>query len=97
MLRNGVKLPLRLKLDGKGCAVLWVNGHMAGRYHGDWGPQTSFYIPDGVLKNGPNEVVVAAYGQQGLSVAVEPYRVHPSSGNIAEDRDPFCVKQVVVR
>ena len=35
---------------------------MAGRYHGRLGPQRQFYLPDGIVQDGDNELALEAYG-----------------------------------
>jgi hypothetical protein len=50
--------PLRVRLDGMGKGILWVNGHNLGRY---WqiGPQESYYAPEPWLNVGENVLILA--------------------------------------
>lgn len=45
-------VPLRLRVDGECVAFGSINGTPVCRYHGDLGPQHSFYLPDGA-RGGP--------------------------------------------
>ena len=46
-----------LNVRGFGKGVVWVNGHLLGRFW-DVGPQQALYLPAPWLKVGQNEVVV---------------------------------------
>jgi hypothetical protein len=80
------EFPIRVRCEGKQAAFLFVNGIFIGRYAGDWGPQTSFYIMEGLLSPGPNQLVVAMYSGHATEARfdVVPYFVDPVSGNLDE-------------
>lgn len=87
VMGGSVLYPLRLKLfSAPGVvAMLWVNGLLIGRYVADLGPQSDFYVPQGLITSSKNNsVVVAAYGDMDstLSVKLVPWVVDPISGNI---------------
>ncbi len=54
----GTATPLKVRLDGMGKGVLWLNGHNLGRY---WqiGPQRDYYAPEPWLRTGENVLVLA--------------------------------------
>lgn len=89
IMGGSVRYPLRIKVvSAPGVvAMLWVNGLLIGRYVADLGPQTDFYVPEGLIKEcKKNGVVVAAYGDidSTLSIQILPWVVCPHSGNIDE-------------
>ncbi|KAI8816116.1 glycoside hydrolase superfamily [Fimicolochytrium jonesii] len=44
-------------------AQIYVNGFQYGRYISTWGPQTTFFIPQGIIRNqGWNTIAIAAWG-----------------------------------
>lgn len=80
------RYPLRLKVkSGAGVrAFVWVNTLFMGRYVEQLGPQTEFYIPEGLIKECKgNSIVIAVYGSVDTSVSFQllPWVVDPSSGN----------------
>lgn len=84
---GNVRYPLRLKVDAprRSVAILWVNGVNVGRYVQATGPQTNFYVPEGLiteLKN--NSLVVAVYGPTDgdFAVRILPWVVDRVSGNL---------------
>ncbi len=84
--------PLRAKLSGRAVAHIFLNGVYCGRYWGDFGPQTDFYLPEGLLVNGENQLAIAAYAvaaNSGFGLAILPYRIHRQSGNLASDGEVF--------
>lgn len=86
---GSVRYPLRLKIkSGAGVrAMLWVNTLFLGRYVEPLGPQTDFYVPEGLIKQCKgNSLVVALYGPVDTSFSVEilPWVVDLSSGNCDE-------------
>lgn len=72
------RAPWKLKLDAGGEALVYVNGHLVGRYS-DRGPQTDFYLPECWLRTGARANIVAIALRDGeqpanlRSVAVLPY------------------------
>lgn len=83
------KYPLRLKVlsGAKARAMIWVNTLFMGRYIEELGPQTDFYIPDGLIKEyKENSIVLAVYGpvDTEISVRILPWVVDPRSGNLDE-------------
>lgn len=90
VLGGSVRYPLRLKvLSGTGVrAMLWVNTLFMGRYVEQLGPQSDFYIPEGLIKQCKgNVVVVAVYGavDTNISVRLLPWVVDRNSGNLNEE------------
>ncbi|XP_018008516.1 beta-galactosidase [Hyalella azteca] len=47
-----------LRFDGWTKGIAWVNGFCLGRYWPVMGPQNTLYVPHGVLKRGPNTVLL---------------------------------------
>ena len=62
-------------------ALIYLNGWLIGRYINDLGPQTTFYLPQGLLRtDGRNTLAIAEWsladGAGGLgSVSLVPYEV----------------------
>ncbi len=60
-------------------AIIFVNGYNMGRYMPERGPQTRFFVPDGILnKDGKNTIVIAVWRRStetgGLGIVrLEPY------------------------
>lgn len=86
---SAIKYPLRIKvLSGAHVRVMmWVNTLFMGRYIEDLGPQSDFYIPEGLIKECKgNTIVLAVYGQvnTNLSVKILPWVVDPVTGNLDE-------------
>lgn len=84
-----LRYPLRLKLlsGAKVRVMIWVNTLFMGRYVESLGPQNDFYVPEGLIKqSSQNVVVIAAYGpvDTNLSVRMLPWVVDADSGNLDE-------------
>ncbi|KAI8904567.1 beta galactosidase, partial [Powellomyces hirtus] len=44
-------------------AQIYINGFQYGRYVSNWGPQTTFFVPQGIIRNtGVNLIAIAAWG-----------------------------------
>lgn len=86
---GSVRYPLRVKvLSGAHARVMmWVNTLFMGRYIEELGPQSDFYIPEGLIKECKgNSIVLAVYGsvETNLSVKILPWVVDARSGNLDE-------------
>lgn len=84
---GNVRYPLRLKVkSGAGVrAMIWVNTLFMGRYVEPLGPQTDFYIPEGLIKESKgNLLVIGVYGSADVNFSIQilPWVVDPSSGNL---------------
>lgn len=83
-----IRYPLRAKVvSSKGAvAMIWINGLLVGRYVEQAGPQSNFYIPEGLIELKDNLLVVAAYGSTDTSLDVQllPWVVDSNSGNLNE-------------
>lgn len=92
---NNLRIPLRLRIDGEIVAHIFVNDIYIGRYWGDFGPQHDFYVPEGLLQNGANEILLGLYAvkpeDEGkrFHVRVLPYTIDPRSGNLRSDGPIF--------
>jgi hypothetical protein len=75
---------LRAHLEGLVNASIFLNGEFVGRYWGEGGPQHDFYLMDGFLRDGENDLVLAVWAtiESDLAVEVVPYKVILASGNI---------------
>lgn len=83
------KYPLRIKVLSGACAraMIWVNTLFMGRYIEELGPQTDFYVPDGLIKEYKgNTITVGVYGpvDTNISFRILPWVVNPESGNLDE-------------
>ena len=60
-----VYAPIGLVMDcvanGGDKALLFLNGYLLGHYWPDRGPQLRFFLPSGILRNGPNQVAIAVW------------------------------------
>lgn len=100
VMGGSVIYPLRLKVfSAPGVvAMLWVNGLLIGRYIADLGPQSDFYVPEGLIKESKNNsVVVAMYGDldSKLSIKLVPWVVEPISGNIDDTMGEVFAQRTV--
>lgn len=96
---GGLAYPLRLVLDGApASAHLWVNGLLVGRFIEPLGPQSSFYVPDGLLTERHNLLAVAAYAPRPVNLVVRllPWVVAPTTGNLDAGGGVFAVERQVL-
>lgn len=75
--------PLKLRVAARGVRMLlYFNGQFVGRFVPE-GPQTEFYVPEPLVKNGENSVAIMVHVVSGDakvdSIALEPYYVHPTA------------------
>ncbi|CAN8067160.1 unnamed protein product [Agarophyton chilense] len=86
---GAVRFPLRIKVlsGAKVRIMLWVNTLFLGRYVEPLGPQSNFYIPEGLITDFKgNSIVFAVYGSTdtNLSISILPWVVSMDSGNLDE-------------
>lgn len=96
---SGLAYPLRLVLDGApASAHLWINGLLIGRFIEPLGPQSSFYVPDGLLTERHNLLAVAAYSPRpvNLVVRLQPWVVASTTGNLDPRGGVFAVERHVL-
>lgn len=84
-----VRYPLRIKVlsGAKVRVMMWVNTLFLGRYVEELGPQTDFYVPEGLIKQyKDNSIVLAVYGPVDTNIHVKlvPWVVDGNSGNLDE-------------
>jgi len=94
--QEAVRLPLRVALRATDAisAFIWVNGLLIGTFISYVGPQSDFYIPEGLLRDKAdsenlNHLVVACYGGNANSIVqikVLPWVVDRASGNLCEEK-----------
>lgn len=90
VLNGSTRYPLRVKMiSGAHVRVmLWINNVFIGRYVEDLGPQYSFYVPEGLIKECKgNLIVLATYGSvdTNFSIQVLPWIVDQRTGNLDEE------------
>jgi len=78
-----VAAPLRLRVSARGVRMLiYFNGQFVGRFVSE-GPQTEFYVPEPLVREGENVVTIMVHvvdrDARVESVSLEPYYVHPLS------------------
>ncbi len=100
VLDGTVAYPLRLKVSSAPgvVAMLWVNGLLIGRYIADLGPQSDFYVPQGLIKEcKKNLLCIAAYGDvdSTLSVTIKPWVIEPISGNIDDNNGEVFARRLI--
>ena len=81
--------PLRIKVTSGAYSrvMIWVNALFMGRYIEELGPQSNFYVPEGLIKQyKDNTIVLGVYGpvDTNLSVQILPWVVDTQSGNLDE-------------
>ncbi|MHA1729554.1 MAG: glycoside hydrolase family 35 protein [Promethearchaeota archaeon] len=88
------RIPLRVHLNGKFNANIFLNGKYIGRYWGEAGPQHDFYIMKGFLKS-ENVLVLACWTtvKEDISVSIKPYFIEKESGNISKEGTLFITKK----
>jgi hypothetical protein len=87
IIAENTRVPLRLHVEGQTNASLFLNGQFIGRYWGEAGPQHDFYLMDGFIQDGVNDLVLACWTTEetSLDVSIRPYKIKPDSGNIDDD------------
>jgi Glycosyl hydrolases family 35/Beta-galactosidase, domain 2/Beta-galactosidase jelly roll domain len=71
-------VPLRLEIEASRDALIYLNGRFIGRFSVS-GPQSAFYLPEGLLRRGPEQnrlTIVLAYGE--TTATLRSLRVTPS-------------------
>jgi len=89
------KIPLCLNLNGQVNAIVYVNGWAIARYWGEKGPQHAFYLPEGIIQNGKNRIVIATWTTKAdlLKVQITPYLINTQSGNLDSQKGvPFITE-----
>lgn len=83
-LKPNVRMPLRVKINGKHNINLYLNGVNIGRYWGEAGPQKDFYLPERLITHGKNTLVFGCWTthKDPLTIELLPYKVNPKTGNI---------------
>ncbi len=78
------RIPLRVHVNGKANVNIFLNGLYIGRYWGEAGPQHDFYVMDGILRDGANDLVLGCWTTLAdeIQVAILPYKVQLDSGNL---------------
>jgi hypothetical protein len=84
-----VRYPLRIRVEtgSRVVVMLWVNGLHIGRYLEALGPQKDFYVPEGIITEWKDNLIVAAvYGPVDdiFSIRILPWVVNPRTGNLSE-------------
>ncbi|MBX7057695.1 MAG: beta-galactosidase [Leptospirales bacterium] len=81
---RGLVEPLLAIVSGPQVLHLYVNDVYIGRYWSDFGPQSRFYIPDGLLRHGDNELLAGGYALKNgaLDLELRPWVIDPESGNL---------------
>lgn len=95
----GVKFPLDLKFDTTGSMIImaWVNELFIGRYLPDFGPQSDFYMPEGVVKCSKENTLVLGVlplKDSTVHVSLGPWVVDFHSGNRSADGEPFVLQTI---
>ncbi len=92
------RIPLRVNLNGKFNASIFLNGHCIGRYWGGAGPQYNFYLMGKYLRS-QNTLTLACWTSipDEVKVVIAPYRINLQSGNIKKegkevDKELFATK-----
>jgi hypothetical protein len=92
--------PIRLNMGGDNSAMVTINNVLIARYYGNkGGPQTDFYIPDGILAK-ENTIEVLTYSgdiekKSGLKMKFDLWKVDGlmKSGNVTKDGKNFVIKE----
>ena len=93
-LPEDIFMPLGLVMDGVAHggdkALLYLNGYLLGHYWPNRGPQVKFFLPDGILRQGHNDLAIAVWRrhpEQGRlgAVRLEPYDTVALSSLVLED------------
>lgn len=94
------RVPLRVHLEGKVNANLFVNGLYVGRYWGEAGPQHDFYVMDGIIRDGANDLVLGCWTshEDEIQIMVLPYKIKINSGNIDESNGTiFSTRKIKIK
>lgn len=83
-----LRTPLRLVIEGGCWAYVSLNGTPVCRYHGDLGPQRSFFLPDGLLRPAGQLNTLTFTGHAPaptvVRLRVRPYDLELRSANLLE-------------
>jgi len=73
-LPEGLEIPLCLRIRrASSKALVWLNGRLLGRYWEEQGPQSRFYLPEGVLRrSGENVLAVCLWRRGDEAGALDP-------------------------
>eukprot|EP00171_Calliarthron_tuberculosum_P016134 IDg16134t1 len=84
VMGGSVVYPLRLKVfSAPGVvAILWVNGLLVGRYIADLGPQSDFYVPEGLIKESKN----TRLWSQRMAISTQGFRSSCCRGSSSQYR-----------
>lgn len=97
---GNVRYPLRVQVES-GASVrvmIWVNTLFLGRYVEPLGPQIDFYVPEGLIKqNKDNLIVLGVYGAVDtfISVRILPWIVDLDSGNRDDEKGQVYAMRTV--
>jgi len=96
-IEKNQRIPLRLKLQGKHNAHIFLNGIYVGKYWGAYGPQNNFFLMDNLLKE-KNTLVLACWTTERdqLTISIKPYLIKKDSGNIDEDGSVFISQKFTI-
>ena len=97
---------LRAHVNGDGNALIWLNEVLIGRYYHLISPQSDFYFPEGLLKDGVNRIQVLYYNSKPSSIKLEIKEYRRSSGvadsledlwsgNLDESGESFFLKKIM--
>jgi hypothetical protein len=92
-----VRYPIRISIKGPATCYVSINRTIIARYYGNGdGPQSDFYIPDGILRSKQNEVKLFAYSttdqNEWLQLELKPWKVDSTwSGNLTEEGKPLMM------
>mmetsp|Transcript_1962 Transcript_1962/g.5872 ORF Transcript_1962/g.5872 Transcript_1962/m.5872 type:complete len:136 (+) Transcript_1962:2971-3378(+) len=98
--KNGYRFPLDLHLDTNGTmlVMIWVNDLFVGRYFSDFGPQSDYYIMEGILRGneGRNNLTLAvmAFQDSQLTVTLGPWVIDYRTGNLNPNGEAFVLENV---
>jgi len=84
--RSGWHAPWFLRMAALGQATLYLNGQALGKYYPS-GPQTDFYLPEGWLVEGKDNVIAVAVHSSGGPAGLTEARVMADVGHVVKDRE----------
>ena len=90
LLQKDVRAPVRLVLSGPATCYVAINEIIIARYYGNGdGPQTDFYVPEGLLSPSENKITILAYrtsdGDSWINLRFDYWRMSETdhwSGNL---------------